>query len=381
MNRRPTFPLVVLVSFSVVLVGRSTAFAAVKCQNFVKYQASGLKFAGLTFPKDIAVGEISSDAKTLQVATEMVQIFDAQQYATCNFLRGLTPGSSKYEEEVQKSLNATRRLAELMAAIVAYKSNPAEGKKELAKLVESSTPDAQKAAESSPAKAKLEASLREAGPEIAKTLDALKAPKPTRPWAAVPKEKREKILSELGKIAGMLSRPLGIDIDDLTTLIFMSGGDGRLYVPEEPVLGTHGTRPMTELKATRIVVGYGFTGMAYSDGEAKIGEVPAPDVEVKFSLAKNAEAKRQRDNARMYLIEEESLQLSTTAWVMALPIKNAQGTVIAVLSVSSREKPASGKTLEDIYYEKTGEFRTITDGIASLLHIPAASAAHMAEER
>jgi hypothetical protein len=360
-----------LVSSAILILcwcGQPKAFAKDKCQTFVKYSERSVDVSFPTF-KAFSLGKLSEKPTPIQVASDMAQLFDFYQYTTCDQLNKLNPKDPKYEDTVRERMQATDRLTAsivLLMLLRAADGNPSSATKpsgpsstttkeesDYAEFVGQSVLAARVALAASDTQdgkailksrnqwrfdqGRIEAALKEVA---LKNNQARNSTSSIRPWELIPKQKRETIVEHLKEIVWALKGPLNnFDEDKLRTYVWMPAGDGHLQVPDQPTLATHGPYPRLDHEGIKIPIGYGFTGVAYEQKREQYGCLPGEGVKVEFTMGLEDGAEETQRRARRVLLEADYISQPTAQWIIAVPLKNSKNEVVAVLSVSSDQKP------------------------------------------
>lgn len=351
---------VVLILFGLAMVfAWQVPDAQAGCNKYVHYDRRGgsLEFSGFGLSKVKA----GLESKSLQVASDLVQLFDAYQESTCRLL-DRKKGAPEYEEEVNSSLDATKRLVEMMAVLSTSKGKPDSdalakiyGSVGIAKDLRARHP------ERAPSDIRLDDDVKAASPEFAAVVERIQRVSLACAWDRIDQENRDKAAQELRTAAGKLTLPLGIPVPEIRAYVFMPCADNWLHAV--PGLSVVGDKLQPESQTITIQLHYGFVGVAFKREETQIGTIPKDGESFSFTMGKHDERISQ-DRARRILIDPDAMEKSTARWVIAVPLKNQVKQVIGVMSISS--DVAREQSQLDSAYDK-GKIGDLAEKIALLL--------------
>lgn len=355
MRREPV--VVFLVGISLVFGCVPSAFGREKCKPIVHYDKTTGK---LTF-KGFGIGELSAgtENKQVQVASDLTQIFDQYRVETCELLnRG--EQSPQYQENLQNSLEATARLATLMAVITKGKLSDDDTRKVIELVPKGKEVQAKVSSESTKA-IPLTGDLEAANPEFTRVLNIIHSPpRGGCAWDILPEQNKDAIDKVLVTAPALLAQPLNILPAKLRTYIFLPCSDGRLHVARSLV----GPWPPSLAETIQIQKNYGFVGVAYATGHRQVGQIPGRGETVPLVMGTDEVAQRSQEIARRLLLEPDQMYKTTARWVIAVPLKNQTGDVLGVISLSSDEDEPDSRL------EKVGngsDLSTLSEKLASLL--------------
>ncbi len=359
----------VFVALCLACIGSSGPLLyAQKCQRFVKYSGRAWNLSAKNLgPLEFSLG---TEAKPIQAASDIVQIFDIYQHFTCQTLRTMTKGTPEYNAMANKQWEATKGLTELMVVLAAYGKDPDATKTDLAKLLTTYYAEARDLQQSTQSRdikeVNLDKSIKDAQPELLSLLSDVtqlnKSPNVQRTWDLVPKENVEKILAELKAAVNLFAGPLGLEPRQLRASIRMSGGDGYLYRP--PGWAVVGDMQETRPSTIRVPLYYGATGVAFTSVRDQIIAIPDKGETVDFRMGDDQEEQR----VRAILIDPYAMHEVLDKWVISIPIQYGMGEpkVVAVLNITSEKKVEENK-LKGAYESQRGPAKRLAQGIGELI--------------
>jgi hypothetical protein len=312
-----------------------------RCQNLVHYDR---KTASLTF-NGYGIGQLSAglDAKTLQVASNLTQIFDQYQRETCDLLNR-NRNAPNHQENVQNSLEATARLATLMALLQKDKATD----KDIGAVIDSLAKGKelqQKVTDSRTKEIPLEANIAAADPEFVEYLTSLRAPATgSCTWDLFSEEQKKDIRNKLVTAPALLAQPLNISPNKLGTFLFLPCSDGRLHV----ATSYFGVDPPSRRETVKIHENYGFVGIAFATLRTQSGVIPEAGFPgPSFVMGTDTPAAQSQEAARRVLLEPEEMKKINAKWVIAVPLKGQNRKVYGVISFSSEENPSTNLSATD----------------------------------
>ena len=369
---RIRYILLFFVTVGFLNLQQPNAWAKPDCKNAIQYNPTDKKltFAGF----GLSIGGSIEGNKSVQVATDLTQIFDMYQAQVCQ----LVHDNKATPQDIQNALDASARLAELM--VISSKDKPSDD--DLKTIIES-VPKAQAV------KSKLQttqtnttklstinlvADLNAANPEFVEYMARFKASSPTCPTDSLSDQSKTNIAKSLGDAVLSLTGPLNINPDLLRTYVFMLCTDGRFHVPLG--LTTVGRNQVNSQAVVTMSPGYGFVGVTYETGMEQMGIIPKSG-SVTFIMGNDPSDLSSQQDARRILIGPNDIRSSTASWVIAKPLMNGTS-VIGVLTVSSdqlgvlsdsNDRLQQEKMLRDIYYGSSNKntFDQLGLTISSLL--------------
>ncbi len=323
-----------LIGSTVLLVCLQSALGQ-KCEKFVSYdkRTGNLSFKGF----GISTLSAGLDTKSLQVASDLTQIFDQYRVETCDLLNR-NKNAPDYQENVRNSLEATARLTNLMALLQKGKVSD----NDIATVIDSvpKGKELQKKVKDPKIQAiPLQTNVTAANPEFEGYLKSLHAPViGSCAWDLFSEEQKKNIGNKLVAAPGLtaVTQPLNINLEALETFLFLPCSDGRLHVALSYIGGNPPLRPET----VKIQRNYGFVGVAYATQRTQSGVIPdAGFPGPSFVMGTDAPAAQTQEAARRLLLEPEEMKKIKAKWVIAVPVKNQNGEVNGVISFSSAENP------------------------------------------
>jgi hypothetical protein len=360
MKRSPV-PFLVSLFFvlSMLLLGEQTvAFAEDKCNPIVKYDKTtgnvSLSGYGVT-------AGFGTKSNSLQVASDLTQIFDLYRVQTCMDLNKLKDTQSpEYQAKLSENLEATWRLAALSVLGSKGELNDADKKK----LLESVGPGRNlytKLRDPKKDDIKLEKHVSAANPEflgaVVSIQNAGDGPACLSDFIAEQSKKPASVVlvQAVLKVAGRLA----LDPKSVRGYVFTLCSDNRLSAV--PGLITVGDSVQSESGGVpRIPLNYGFVGIAYGTRTYQIDTVPQRGELMRSFTYGDDEAEQ---TLRRLLIEPTQKPKASDRWIIAVPLLfNSQ--IVGVMSFSGDE-PRVRENLKDAYF--SAGVQAQADKIASLL--------------
>ena len=311
-----------------------------QCKNVVTYSS---RTGSLTFT-GFGISKLSAgiDTKTLQVASDLTQIFDEYQKETCDLLNR-NRNAPNYQENVQNSLEATTRLAALMALLAKGKASDTDVGAVIDSVAKGKELQ-QKVIDSRIKAIPLEANITAANPEFVAYLTSLHAP-PTGSCTldSFSVDQKKTIGTKLLTAPALLAQPLNISPSKLGTFLFLPCSDGRLHV----ALSYIGVDTPSRRETVKIHENYGFVGVAYATVRTQSGLIPEAGFPgPSFVMGTDTPAAQSQEAARRVLLEPEEMKKIKAKWVIAVPLSQ-NGKAYGVISFSSEETPSTNLSAPD----------------------------------